>query len=97
MTTAVAFLCTRDKKPTEEDWTKLTCLMKCLAGTKEMALALSAMGALHMKWFADASFEVHPDMKSQTGHMMTMGKGAVVANSVKQKIDTTSSTKSKLV
>ena len=36
-------------------------------------------------------------MKSHTGVTMTMGKGAVISNSRKQKLNTRSSTKSELV
>ena len=36
-------------------------------------------------------------MKSHTGEMMTLGKGAVYATSQKQKINTKSSTESELV
>ena len=70
--------------------------MKCLSGTRDLALRLSAIGALCVKWFADASFAVHPDMKSHTGHTVTMGRGSMVSNSVKQKLNTTSSTESEL-
>ena len=83
--TTVAFLCARVQKPTEEDWTKLIQLMKYLSGTRDAVLRLSALGASHMKWFADASFAVHPDVKSHTGYTMTMGRGSIVSNSVKQK------------
>ena len=94
--TAVALLCTRVKSPTEEDWTKLVRLMKYRQGTEDMVLTLSATRVLHVKWFADTVFAVHPDMKSHTGCAMTMGCGCVVANSRKQKTNTTSSTESKL-
>ena len=59
--TTVAFSCTRVKSPMQEDWTKSVRLMKCLQGTKDMVSTLSATGALHMKWFTDAAFAVHPD------------------------------------
>ena len=49
------------------------------------------------RWYTDASFAVHPDMKSHTGYIMTLGKGAVIASSTKQKINTKSSTESELV
>ena len=70
--------------------------MKHLSGTRDLALRLSALGALHVKWFADASFAVHPDMKSHAGCTVTMGRGSTVSNSAKQKLNTTSSTESEL-
>ena len=45
----------------------------------------------------DAAFAVHMDMKSHTGYSLTMGTGAVVSGSVKQRITTRSSTESELV
>ena len=48
-------------------------------------------------WSVDASFGVHPDMKSHTGAVMTLGLGAMIAMSTKQKLNTTSSTEAELV
>ncbi|MEM7375777.1 MAG: Ty1/Copia family ribonuclease HI, partial [Bacteroidota bacterium] len=45
----------------------------------------------------DAAFAVHPDMKSHTGYTMTMGEGAIISSSRKQKLNTRSSTESELV
>ena len=92
----VAFLTTRVKEPTEQDWFKLLRMMKCLKSTKKEMLTLSADNLHMMKWFADASFAVHPDMKSHTGCNMTMGQGSVISASTKQKIDTKSSTEAEL-
>ena len=50
-----------------------------------------------VKWWVDASFAVHPDMKSHTGGVMTLGKGAVYATSTRQKLNTKSSTEGELV
>ena len=50
-----------------------------------------------MKWYVDASFAVHPDFKSHTGAVMTMGKGAMQAMPKKQKLNTRSSTEAELV
>ena len=55
--------------------------MKSLTSTKELASTLSAIGALHMKWFENASFVTHRYMKSQTRHTMVMGKDSAVSNS----------------
>jgi hypothetical protein len=48
-------------------------------------------------WSIYASFAVHADMRSHTGYCLTMGTGALVSGSIKQKITTRSSTKSELV
>jgi hypothetical protein len=47
--------------------------------------------------YVDASFAVHHDMKSHTGSVITLGKGAVTVSSKKQKLMTKSSTESELV
>ena len=49
-----------------------------------------------LKWYLDAAFAVHPDMKSHTGSAFTLGKGAIISSSTKQKTNTRSSTKAKL-
>jgi hypothetical protein len=50
-----------------------------------------------MKWYVDVAFAVHPDFKSHTGMVMTMGDGALQAMSRKQKLNTRSSTEGELV
>jgi hypothetical protein len=40
-------------------------------------LTLQANGDGKLKWYADASFAAHPDYKSHTGAIMTMGKGSI--------------------
>eukprot|EP00804_Cyclotella_cryptica_P027598 CCRYP_007504-RA/>CCRYP_007504-RA protein AED:0.36 eAED:0.36 QI:0/-1/0/1/-1/1/1/0/149 len=50
-----------------------------------------------MHWFVDAAHMVHWDCKGQTGAAMTMGQGAVLSYSWKQKLNTKSSTETELV
>jgi hypothetical protein len=90
--TAVAFLCTRVKGPDTDDYKKLTRVMKYLRATTNMPLLLEADNINVMKWWVDASFAIHPDMKSHTGGVMSLGRGAVHGTSTRQKINTTSST-----
>ena len=73
---AILVLCTRVKEPNESDWQKLIRLMKYLNGTRKKYLTLSADDLRVIKWYVDASFAVHPDFKSHTGAVMTMGNGA---------------------
>jgi hypothetical protein len=95
--TAVAFLCTRVKGPDTDDYKKLARVMKYLQGTANMPLVLEADNMNMMKWWVDASFAVHPDMKSHTGGAMSLGRGAVHGTSTRPKINTTSSTEAKVV
>jgi hypothetical protein len=50
-----------------------------------------------VKWYVDASFAVHPDFKSHTGAMMTLGKGVMQSIARKQKMNVRSSMEGKLV
>jgi hypothetical protein len=50
-----------------------------------------------MKWWVDASFACHPDMRSQTGAIMSLGNGAAYATSTRQKLNTRSSTEAELM
>eukprot|EP00978_Attheya_sp_CCMP212_P003488 scaffold7210_cov63-Attheya_sp.AAC.3 len=97
--TAVVFMCTRVKCPDSGDYKKLRCMMKYLRGTLEMPLILEAGDNMQIvKWWVDAcSYAVHPDMKSHTGGIMSLGKGAVYTTSSEQKLNTKSSTEAKLV
>jgi hypothetical protein len=71
--------------------------MKYLRGTITMPLTLQADNMHVMKWWVDASFAVHPDMKSHTGGAISLGRGAVHGTSTRQKINTTSSTEAEVV
>jgi hypothetical protein len=85
------------KGPDTDDYKKLGRVMKYLCGTTEMALALEADDNQLVKWWIDASFAAHPDMKGHTGGVMTLGKGGVYGTSTRQKLVTKSSTEAELV
>ena len=94
---SVAFLTTRVKKPDEDDWGKLRRILQYLKGTRSLPLRLTIDNLIFFKWFIDASHAVHWDCKGQTGAGMTLGEGAVISMSKKQKINTRSSTETELV
>ena len=94
---AIAFLTTRVRVPDQDDWDKLSHLMRYLKGTKELPLILGADGTGIVKWFVDASFAVHPNMRSHSGGATTLGRGCPFVTSTKQKLNTRSSTESELV
>jgi hypothetical protein len=95
--TAIAFLCTRVQHPTKHDHNKLARVIKYLRGTCKLVLCLSADNLNIIKWWVDASYAVHNDMRSHTGGTMSMGTGAVYSTSKKQKLNTKSSTEAELV
>jgi hypothetical protein len=95
--TAVAFLCTRVKRPDEDDWGKLKRVLKYLKGTRGLKLTLSVDNLSIIQWWVDASYVVHEDCRGHTGAMMSLGKGAVTSFSTKQKINGKSSTEDELI
>jgi hypothetical protein len=94
---AIAVLCTRVKEPHKSDWRKLIHLLKFLNGSRDDVLTLSADNLHVLKWLIDAAFAVHPDFRSHTGGILTMGRGAIISQSRKQKLNTKSSTEAELV
>jgi hypothetical protein len=90
--TAVAFLCTQVKGPDVDDSKKLTQVIKYLHGTLYMPLSLDANNVA--KWRVEASFVLHPNMKSHTGGIKSLGKGTVHETSTRQKPNTKLNTKS---
>jgi hypothetical protein len=94
---AVAYLCTRVKSPNQSDYRKLTRVIKYLRFTIFIPLVLGWDGTGHLTWSVDASFAVHKDMRSHTGAVLSLGQGALMSMSLKQKINTKSSTEAELV
>jgi hypothetical protein len=96
--TAVSFLCGRLTKPDADDYKKLTRVMKYLNSTVDMPLVLAVDNTGKVRWWVDASYAVHVDMKSHTGAgSMSVGKGSLYSTSNKQKLVTRSSTEAEVV
>jgi hypothetical protein len=60
-------------------------------------LRLSANNLNIIKWWVDASYGVHHDMRSHAGGTVSLGTGAACSTSKKQKLNTKSSTEAELV
>jgi hypothetical protein len=71
--------------------------LKYINGTRKDKLILSADNLHIIKWYVDAAFAMHSDFKSHTGGNMSCGQGTPMSMSRKQKLNTRSSTKAKLV
>ena len=65
--------------------------------TKHLPLILAMNKNGISEWWMDASFAIHDDMKSRTGAVFSLGKGALYCASTKQKLMTSSSTEAELV
>ena len=85
--TAVAFLCTRVKGPDTDDYKKLAQVVKYIWGTVNMPLTLEANGSSIVKRWVDASNGVHSDMRSHTGEILSLGKGAVQTEGWNEKLN----------
>jgi len=94
---AIAFLCTRVSCSTEQDWKKLIRLLQYFNGTLDMPLILGADSLAKSKSWVDAAYAVHDDMKSHTGGETSLGRGAIMCKSTKQKLNTKSSTEAEVV
>ena len=92
----VAILASRVQAPKQGDWNRLVRLMRYIHSTKGWHLTLSADDLRVLKWYIDASFATHPDYKSHTGAVLTMGGGALQSLTRKQKLNSRSSTGSAL-
>jgi hypothetical protein len=94
---AIGFFAGRVKQPNEGDWKKLMKVLGFLKGTREDVLTLEADNCQTLTWYIDAAFGVHADMRSQTGSVFTMGKGSIISDALKQKVNSRSSTEAELI
>ena len=94
---AFAFLATRVNEANEGDWNKLIRVLTFLKCTIDDVLSLEADDTGILKWYVDLAFAVHADKKSQTGSAFSLGKGSILSDSTKQKVNTRSSRESEMV
>ena len=79
---------------------KLRRLLGYLKRTIKSPLILRAYGVNVLKWWVDASYTAHDDMRGHTGGTMSMGKygcGSRISTPKKQKINKKSSTEAELI
>jgi hypothetical protein len=74
---AVSFLTTRVSKSTTEDQAKLKRVLEYINGTMDHTYTLGADKLGKVRTWVDASYAVHPDMKSHTGGVMSFGIGGL--------------------
>ena len=79
-----------------DDYKNLARLMKYIQGTIGLSLILSIDKSGNIKWYVDASFAVHKDMRSHTGGFITMLTGGDYVQSIKQKLNTKISTEAEI-
>ena len=71
--------------------------MRYLNATADLILTIKAEDLTVIKWWVDASYAVHENMRSHTGATMSLGGGCLYSKSTKQKLNTKSSTEAELV
>jgi hypothetical protein len=94
---AIAFLCTRVSKCTQQDRTKLKRVLEYIKGSINLEYTIGADDMGRMRTWVDAAFAVHPDMKSHTGGVISFGTGGVAYRSWEKKLNTKSSTEAEFV
>ena len=87
----------RVQEPDEDDYKKLSRCIRYLQDNADIPLTLEITDLGIICWWVDASFAVHPDMKSHTGATVSMGGGCPFSLSLRQRINTWSSTEAELV
>ena len=75
--TRVEFLTTGVGEPDKDNNKKLSRVINYLQIIHNLVLTLELDGSGTVKWWVEAAFSVHHNMKSHTGGSMSMGKGGV--------------------
>jgi hypothetical protein len=78
----------RVREPDKDYWSKLVHLMRYIRCTHTIPLILSTNVSGILKWWVDASFTVHPNMRGHSGGGLSLGRGFTIVNSTKQKLNT---------
>ena len=58
---------------------------------------MSAHNLNVIKWWVDASYADHDEMRGHTGATMSLGRGLVLSMPIKKELNTKSSTKAELI
>jgi hypothetical protein len=85
------------RSPRRDDQEKLKQDIRYLRGIKDLGLTLEVDYHVEIIAYIDASYGVHPDKKSHTGAMITLGKGCIHGKSGTQRLNRKSSTEAEFV
>ena len=97
---ASIYLTTRTHNPTVQDFGKLYRIMEYLFLVPDKSIIFRATDPDYdhrITAYVDASFAIHPDMKSHTGCVIQLGTNTVFCKSSKQKLNSKSSTEAELI
>ena len=76
---------------------KLLRVLEYVKGSINLVYTMGADSLNRVHSWVDASYAVHPDMKSHTGGITSFGLGGFMGKSTKQKLNTKSSTEAELI
>ena len=82
--------------PDTDCYKNISRLMRYIKGTIWITLILSIENSRNIKWYVNSAFAVHKDIRSHTGGFMTMVTGGSYFQYIKQKLNTNTSTESKI-
>ena len=91
--TAIAFLKSIVRKLEKDDCNKLRILLGYLKRTIKLPLIIRADVVNVLKWWVDASYAAHDNMRGHTGGTMSMRKdgcGSIISIPKKKKLNTKS-------
>ena len=71
--------------------------MRYIIGTRTLPLILSTNGRGILKWWVDALFSIHPNIRGHSSGVLSLGREFTIVISTKQKLNTRSSTDIELV
>ena len=94
---ALDFLTTQVRNPDGDEYKKLNRTIHYIGSMQVIELTLEAESMDTIRWWIDAAYGVHPDLKGYSGGMMSLGKGAASRKSIRHKINPRGSTKSWLI
>jgi hypothetical protein len=90
--TAAAFLSTRVWTPDQDDYKILGRAMEYVQQRLGLIMTLETQDISSIKWWIDVSYATHPDMRSQTGGVLIIGKGALYTTPTRYKLTSRRST-----
>ena len=73
------------KRADEDDYKNWPELYKYIRDKRHMRLTIEPKPKNDPQWWVNSSYAMHPDMKSQMGIFMSIGKGGTYTSSCKQK------------
>ena len=95
--TSVAFLTTRVRETIKYEWGKILHLANDKRGTRDSPLILRTTVSGFLKWWIDASYAVHSNMRGNTRGGPSTGRGFIIVTSTNHNLNTCSSTESYIV